>query len=176
MLYILGRFEKKNVSWKSFGGRKVEKYIALRKLVHLHARTLLWIRGDLFLFFFFLGGEGYWYGKGYMFSFWGFRRIEAIGFLPSTCVVLAKQLHAHDRKYEDYNAEDEGQIAEGADSTTHDRYEQVQCRPGLGQFENTQLQVDRVREESKGNWVFYRFRFKLPLFVGIFQIPASLAC
>lgn len=29
----------------------------------------------------------------------------------NTCIVFAKQLHAHDGEYEDYNTQDEGQIA-----------------------------------------------------------------
>lgn len=43
----------------------------------------------------------------------------------STCVVLAEQLHPHDGKYEDDNAQYKGQIAECTHCATHDRDQEV---------------------------------------------------
>lgn len=56
---------------------------------------------------------------------WGIGLFARLGIYHNTCVVFAKQLHAHYSKYEDYNAQDEGQIAQSADSATHYRYEQI---------------------------------------------------
>jgi len=86
---------------------------------------------------------------------------RSFGFSQSTCVVLAKQLHAHDREYEDYNAQDEGQIAQGADSAAHNRYEQIQCRPGFGQLENTQLQIGRAKERKGVYIIEHEYEFEL---------------
>lgn len=56
---------------------------------------------------------------------WGIDLFGWLGIYHSTCVVFAKELHAHYSKYEDYNAQDEGQIAQSSDSATHYRYEQI---------------------------------------------------
>ena len=49
-----------------------------------------------------------------------------------TDVVLAEELHAHNSKDEDDDAEDQGEVAQGSDGFAHDGYEQVQRRPRLG--------------------------------------------
>lgn len=59
--------------------------------------------------------------------------------LIRTDIVFAEQLHSHDGKDENDNAKDEGQVTQGSDRSTHDWYEQVQCGPWFGQFENSQL-------------------------------------
>lgn len=52
---------------------------------------------------------------------------------PNPCaltgVVLAKELHAHDGKDENDDAQDEGQITQGTHSFTHDGDEQVESGP-----------------------------------------------
>ncbi len=57
-----------------------------------------------------------------------------------TDIALAKELHSHHSKDEDDDAEDEGEVAEGAHRLAHDRYQQVQGGPRLGQLEDAELQ------------------------------------
>lgn len=49
---------------------------------------------------------------------------------------LAKELHAHDGKDEDDDAEDKGEVGEGAHRVHHDGQNVVQGLPGLGQLEH----------------------------------------
>ena len=48
-------------------------------------------------------------------------------------------MHPHDGEDEDDDAEDEGQIPQGAHGFAHDGDEKVQGRPRLRQFEHSQL-------------------------------------
>lgn len=54
-------------------------------------------------------------------------------------VVLSEELHAHNGKNEDDNAEYKRQVTQGAHRFTHDGYKQVESGPGFGQFEHSQL-------------------------------------
>ena len=59
-------------------------------------------------------------------------------------VVLAEELHAHDGEDEDDDAEDEGEVPEGAHRLAHDGNQEIERRPGLGQFEDTELQTGKT--------------------------------
>ncbi len=56
-----------------------------------------------------------------------------------TDVALAEELHSHHSEDEDDDTEDKGEVAESAHRLPHDRYQQVERRPGFGQFEDTEL-------------------------------------
>lgn len=54
-------------------------------------------------------------------------------------VVLAKKLHSHHGKDEYDYTQYEGQVTQGAHSSTHDRDQQIQGWPRFSQFEHTEL-------------------------------------
>ena len=53
-------------------------------------------------------------------------------------VVLAEELHAHHSKNEYDDAQDEGQVGQGAHRIGHDCQDVIQGLPGFGQFEDAQ--------------------------------------
>ena len=57
-----------------------------------------------------------------------------------TCIAFAKKLHAHNSKYENDDAEYEGEVTQGSHGLAHDGDQQVEGGPRLGQFEHTQLE------------------------------------
>lgn len=59
-----------------------------------------------------------------------------------TYVILAKQLHAHHGEDEDDDTQDKGQVTQGTNGPAHDGDEQVEGRPGLGQFEHSKLRKE----------------------------------
>lgn len=69
-----------------------------------------------------------------------------------TNIAFPEELHSHDSKYEDDDAQHECEVAQSSNSFAHYGDEQVERRPWLGQFENTQLKeednvyVDAPRE------------------------------
>jgi hypothetical protein len=65
-----------------------------------------------------------------------------------TDVALAEQLHAHDGEDEDDDAENEGQVAEGADGLAHDGDEQVERRPRFRKLEHSQLKGHKTKSEA----------------------------
>ncbi len=58
-----------------------------------------------------------------------------------TCVALAEELHAHDGKDEDDDAEYEGEVAQRPDGLPHDGDEEVQRGPRLSQLEDSKLDI-----------------------------------
>lgn len=59
--------------------------------------------------------------------------------LTLTDIVFAEELHAHDGEDEDDDTQYKGQITQGTHGPAHDRDEQVERRPRLGQLEHSQL-------------------------------------
>ncbi len=57
-----------------------------------------------------------------------------------THVALAKELHAHHGEDEDNDGEHEGEVAQRAHRLAHDRDQQVERRPRLGQLEHAKLE------------------------------------
>ena len=63
----------------------------------------------------------------------------AIPLADILCVGCTKQLHSHDGEDEDDDAQHQGEVAQRAHRLAHDRDEQVQGGPRLGQLENAEL-------------------------------------
>ena len=60
-----------------------------------------------------------------------------------TNIAFAKELHPHDGEDEDNDAQHESEVAQGPNCLAHNRNEQVERRPRLGQFENTELKFEK---------------------------------
>lgn len=63
-------------------------------------------------------------------------------------VAFAKELHAHHRKDEDDDGQHQGQVAQSTHWVTDDFYQHVQSGPGLGQFEDSQLQKQTYKQKN----------------------------
>ena len=53
-------------------------------------------------------------------------------------IVRTEQLHAHDSKDEDDDAQHEGQVGQGTDGVSHNGQDVVEGFPRLGEFEDSE--------------------------------------
>ena len=82
-------------------------------------------------------------------------RVEEVDEVPARLdgevlgrVVDAEQLFAHHREDEDYDGQDEAEVAEGTHRPPDDADQEVESRPRLGQLEHSQLQHSHRNVES----------------------------